>query len=210
MATIAFLRIAYSATVAIFERKDTQGPCPAEWCMRAFIAAAASEALQRNRRRPLVESLSARVFRLRIARGYSAYELAEAAGIWAGRSRSRRNVRPLVLTDPPVPRQPASRRAGRSSPHAAVVALSNDSVRTPRSPREHTAAQVRRIKRRAERIAARTPVSRARPLRAARHGCRPFPAARTGPRSHPDLLSDFPRNSEGLLNTSQILWGTPR
>jgi DNA-binding XRE family transcriptional regulator len=41
---------------------------------------------QRNgqRRFPPVELLSARIFRLRIARGYSVYELATAAGVFAG------------------------------------------------------------------------------------------------------------------------------
>ena len=41
---------------------------------------------QRNghRRYAPVEPLSARIFRLRIARGYSVYELATAAGVFAG------------------------------------------------------------------------------------------------------------------------------
>lgn len=45
-------------------------------------------------RRPPVEPLSARIFRLRIARGYSIYELAKAADIFAGTVRLLESGKP--------------------------------------------------------------------------------------------------------------------
>ena len=47
-----------------------------------------------RRARP-VEPLSARVFRLRIARGYSVYELATAAGIFAGTIHRLESGKPI-------------------------------------------------------------------------------------------------------------------
>lgn len=46
-------------------------------------------------RRPPVEPLSARVLRLRIARGYSAEDLASAAGTYAGAIRRLESGRPI-------------------------------------------------------------------------------------------------------------------
>ena len=42
-----------------------------------------------------VESLSARIFRLRIARGYSIYELAKAADVFAGTIRRLESGKPV-------------------------------------------------------------------------------------------------------------------
>jgi transcriptional regulator with XRE-family HTH domain len=53
------------------------------------------EAMIEKRRRALVEPLSARVFRLRIARGYSINELAQAADIWAGTVRRLESHKPV-------------------------------------------------------------------------------------------------------------------
>jgi transcriptional regulator with XRE-family HTH domain len=49
---------------------------------------------QRSRRAP-VETLSARVLRYRIARGYSPSDLASAAGVWAGAIRRLESGRPV-------------------------------------------------------------------------------------------------------------------
>ena len=51
-------------------RNDWRSPQPKRW--------------NGQRRKPPVEFLSARIFRLRIARGYSVYDLAMEAGIFAG------------------------------------------------------------------------------------------------------------------------------
>ncbi|MEA2689842.1 MAG: hypothetical protein QOD51_2449, partial [Candidatus Eremiobacteraeota bacterium] len=42
-----------------------------------------------------VEPLSARVFRLRIARGFSVYELADAPGVYAGTIRRLESGKPV-------------------------------------------------------------------------------------------------------------------
>ena len=92
-----------------------------------------------HRRDAPVEPLSARILRLRIARGYSAYELATAAGVFAGtirRLESGKSADKRVLSalatalDVPVcrscagttaaPNEPASRRALRAGIAAEV------------------------------------------------------------------------------------------
>jgi DNA-binding XRE family transcriptional regulator len=51
---------------------------------RSRVLVHEGEAMISKHRRPPTEPLSARIFRLRTARGYSIYDLANAAGVFAG------------------------------------------------------------------------------------------------------------------------------